>query len=598
VIFLFTDVEEVGLLAAKAFVDESTLAKDVGLVMNFEARGNAGPSIMFETSPGNGRLINEVAKAMPHPVTNSLSYEIYKLLPNDTDLTVFKKAGYAGLNFAFIDGIRHYHSQLDSVDQIDPRSLQHQGAYALALTRHFGMLDLENLKDSNAVYFSVLGLMLVHYSNNLVIPLTVLVLLLFMSVVVVGLKKKRLSVRGMILGVLLMLLSILGAFVFVTLGGGALSRWHSGYNGTPFFAAFVAFTGALTTTLFILFNRRRNAPSLAIGALLWWVVLMVVVSLFLPGGSYLFTWPLLFTLVGVGITIAAPHQHLISPKLFAVISLCALPGLLLLAPMIYLMNIGLGLGMGGILMGLVVLLLGSLILHLDFMTARRGWLWPIASTVVCVTFVLIATLSYKFDKERNKTDSIFYILNADSAQAVWASGDERPDEWTSQFLPYHAEKVSLGDYIPMNNRRIVSTNAPAVPLAAPNIALLSDQTENDIRTIRMRITSPRRASTIAVYVDAKTLDAIVNGKKVTSFDPNAKLEFDRQWMLNYWAVPDDGVELTLSLKAGEPVKINVVDRTYRLPEIPGKIIKARPDYIMPEPFGYSDSTLVTKSVAF
>jgi len=189
-------------------------------------------------------------------------------------------------------------------------------------------------------------------------------------------------------------------------------------------------------------------------------------------------------------------------------------------------------------------------------------------------------------------------LNADSEQAVWASGDERPDEWTSQFLSDHAEKASLGEYIPMNNRRITRTNAPAVPLPAPNIALLGDQTTNGTRTVRVRITSPRHASTIAVYVDANTLDAVVNGKKATSFDPNAHPKFDRQWMLNYWAVPDDGVDLTISLKAGEPVKINVVDRTYKLPEIPGKIIKPRPDYIMPEPFGYTDSTLVTKSVTF
>lgn len=39
VIFLFTDGEELGMLGAQAFVDEHPWAKDVGLVMNFEARG-------------------------------------------------------------------------------------------------------------------------------------------------------------------------------------------------------------------------------------------------------------------------------------------------------------------------------------------------------------------------------------------------------------------------------------------------------------------------------------------------------------------------------------------------------------------------------
>ena len=39
VIFLFTDGEEPGLLGANAFTSEHLWAKDVGLVMNFEARG-------------------------------------------------------------------------------------------------------------------------------------------------------------------------------------------------------------------------------------------------------------------------------------------------------------------------------------------------------------------------------------------------------------------------------------------------------------------------------------------------------------------------------------------------------------------------------
>src|SRR5438270_2873989 len=62
VIFLFTDGEEVGLLGAKAFVDQNPWVRDVGLVLNFEARGNAGPAIMFETSSGNGGLIREFAR--------------------------------------------------------------------------------------------------------------------------------------------------------------------------------------------------------------------------------------------------------------------------------------------------------------------------------------------------------------------------------------------------------------------------------------------------------------------------------------------------------------------------------------------------------
>ncbi|HEY0730211.1 MAG TPA: M20/M25/M40 family metallo-hydrolase, partial [Pyrinomonadaceae bacterium] len=93
VIILFTEGEENGLLGARAFVDEHPWAKDVGVVLNFDARGNSGPVIMFETSENNGWLIEQLAEASPYPTAHSLSYEIYRLLPNDTDMTVFRRAG-------------------------------------------------------------------------------------------------------------------------------------------------------------------------------------------------------------------------------------------------------------------------------------------------------------------------------------------------------------------------------------------------------------------------------------------------------------------------------------------------------------------------
>ena len=59
VIILLTDGEENGLLGANAFVEEHPWVDDVGLVLNFEARGNEGPSFMFETSDNNSWLVKE-----------------------------------------------------------------------------------------------------------------------------------------------------------------------------------------------------------------------------------------------------------------------------------------------------------------------------------------------------------------------------------------------------------------------------------------------------------------------------------------------------------------------------------------------------------
>ncbi len=69
------------------------LIDNVGLVLNFEARGSGGPSYMLmETNGMNSKLISEFANANPNfPAANSLMYSIYKMLPNDTDLTVFRE---------------------------------------------------------------------------------------------------------------------------------------------------------------------------------------------------------------------------------------------------------------------------------------------------------------------------------------------------------------------------------------------------------------------------------------------------------------------------------------------------------------------------
>ena len=76
---------------------------------------------MFETSDENGWLIREYSKAIPHPLATSVSMDVYRILPNSTDLTVFKQAGIAGLNFAFSAGIAYYHTSEDTPENLNPR---------------------------------------------------------------------------------------------------------------------------------------------------------------------------------------------------------------------------------------------------------------------------------------------------------------------------------------------------------------------------------------------------------------------------------------------------------------------------------------------
>ena len=107
IILLITDGEEAGMLGADVFVKSHRWAPEVKVAVNIEARGTSGPSLMFETGSANDWAMRLYEHAVPHPITNSIYYTVYKRLPNDTDFSVFKAAGYQGLNFAIIGDVTH-----------------------------------------------------------------------------------------------------------------------------------------------------------------------------------------------------------------------------------------------------------------------------------------------------------------------------------------------------------------------------------------------------------------------------------------------------------------------------------------------------------
>src|SRR5690606_8018223 len=167
IIILFSDAEELGLNGADLFVNNHPWAKDVGLVLNFEARGSGGPSYMLlETNRGNSTLIKEFTKAnTAYPVANSLVYSVYKMLPNDTDLTVFREdMDIDGFNFAFIDDHFDYHTVRDNYERLDANTQAHQGSYLMPLLEHFSRIDLSQLKSPNdSIYFNIPFFKMVSY---------------------------------------------------------------------------------------------------------------------------------------------------------------------------------------------------------------------------------------------------------------------------------------------------------------------------------------------------------------------------------------------------------------------------------------------------
>lgn len=210
IIFLVTDGEEVDLLGAALFVKEHPWRRQPCVVLNFEARGTGGRPSMFETSANNEQLIRTLQTAAPWANATSLAYEIYRRMPNDTDLTVFKRAGLAGMNFAFIDHPEWYHHAEDDPDHLDQHSLQEQGNYALSLARQFGGQDLSRQYAGDVVYFPTPLTSLIVYPAWLVVPLAWITAALLVVAAVAGWRRHR---RGVWIALLLAIPALLQLLV-------------------------------------------------------------------------------------------------------------------------------------------------------------------------------------------------------------------------------------------------------------------------------------------------------------------------------------------------------------------------------------------------
>ena len=603
VIFLATDGEESGLLGAIAFVQQHPWAKDVGMVLNFEARGDHGPSIMFQTSDGNRWLIDEFAETVNRPVANSFFVDVYKLLPHDTDFTVFKQAGMNGLNFAYIEGVASYHSSLDKMDHLDERSLQHHGMYALALARRFGNSDLNRpISRTEAVYFDLFGRTLIHYSRTTALVLTTLASLITLAVIGLGLRRGRLTLLGQLWGLLAVLLSMIGAtlvmLVWWTLDTLATLRtsFQQGDTWTNhlYLVGFVLLSVATTAISYSLFRKKVSVDNLATGALLWFLLLLIVSHIFFPGGSYLLVWPLLAALIVWILEFTLPPGKLSLTKLGLISAACAAPGVILISPLIYQNFVAAGTSQPILIVVPVTLLLGLFLINFELMATGMRWLLPAGATLAAVCFIAAALLQPDFSQQQPETNEIFYALNADTGKAVWATRDERPDEWTSQFLSSDARVASLDDYLPWLNEGVfLQQPAPAASLAAPEIKVLDDQVQEQTRRVRIRVSSAREAATLYIYSGTELSEMFVNGQLLSKGEHAPAWE--KGQLLVYSAPPPEGIELLLQTKSSEPLIVKVVDRSFQFPELTNVTVKARPNYIVPAPFSYSDSTFIGKS---
>jgi Peptidase family M28 len=580
-IVLFTDGEEAGLLGADAFASSNPWMKDVGIILNFEARGNHGASLLFETSRNNSALIKAVARSAAHPIGSSFFYSLYRLLPNDTDMTVFRRHNIPALNFAFGENLEAYHSRLDTADELSVASLQHHGSYALSLAQYFGNIDLTKLRNQSGddVFFDWFGSSFVVYGESWVIPGEILLTLLLLWTILLNIRRSDLKPASLLLALLPLVVILIAVPAVLAAGEWLLARALAGHlivGDSPANACLLiglVLLGACAGTLLIAAFRKRFAiQELSIAGLLLVLIMSWILALMLPAGSYLLFWPLLFATLGfllIALTrkAAGPGAQNLAGIAGTIITV------LFFAPIVYLLYIFLTLQLiTAIAIGFVLAVF--FITCLPFINmgipSNRGAIVAVILFVCALAMIIVGAKRSVYSAANPRQDTILYSLNTDQRTAAWISYDPSADEWTNQFFSNKpVSRQPMPDYLNGSQRPVLSGPAPLLEMSPPVADIKADINQGGVRKIQLSLKSQRNANAlILTFSDTAKPVSVRFGTRdiAVSQNPGPLAVF-------LLGTRNDGADIELTMKASSELSFWLMDRSFGLPVQP----RPRPD---------------------
>ncbi len=601
IIIVITDAEELGLNGADLFANRHPWTKDVGLVLNFEARGSGGPGYMFmETNRGNERLIKEFITANPKfPVTNSLAYSIYKLLPNDTDLTVFREdQDIEGFNFAFIDDHFDYHTVRDSYTRLDRNSLTHQASYLMPLLIHFSEADLNSLKSLNDyIYFSIPVFTLVTYPFDWIWPMWFLGLGIFAVLLILGFRNGSLHLKEVSLGFIPMLVSLLINGILGYFAWSMITTLYPGYKdilqGFPYngHTYILALSLISLATCFLAYHKfkKLSIPNLLVAPAILWLVICWAVAQYLPGAGF-FILPVYALLVCFAISI---YQKEPDPFLLLFLTL---PAIFIFSPFIAMFPIALGLKML-----VTTTLFSTLTFWLLLPLAGRYPKKKLIGTLLflgCIGAMTVAHFQSGFSEENAKPSSLVYILDADTKKAQWATYEKQLSDWTLSVLgsensiPEKTNNTNI--YSKYNSGYTHVSAAPVKDISGPVVTIEKDTTLNGNRMLEIGIFPQRDVNRLEVFTNAiQVKKASINGIELSEF----YLKERRSTRLfTHYISTNDSTMLKLSIPAGTELELTLYEASNDLLAHPMFTIPERPDELIPMPFVLNDAVIVKKTI--
>lgn len=604
IIILFSDAEELGLNGAALFVNQHPWAKDVGLALNFEARGSSGPSYMLmETNKGNEALVREFSKAKTsHPVSNSLMYSIYKMLPNDTDLTVFREQGnIQGFNFAFIDGHFNYHTQQDDVQHLNKTTLAHQGTYIMPLLKYLTNIDLNQTESTqDDVYFSA-PFSFISYPFAWVMPMTLIAFGLLVIFIFIGKVKRIITFREIFRGFVPLLGSIIIAGLVTFLGWKLILEIYPQYsdllngftyNGHAYIGAFATLSIAICFAFYHHFSEAKITMNHFVAPLLLWIIINAFLANSLTGAGFLII-PVYFGVLLFGIFVFTQHYSLGVNLLFSI------PALAIVAPFIVMFPIGLGLK---ILFGsavLTVLLFGLLLpIFGDF--ARKG-VWTVVFFLVSISFFIYAGYHSDYEYGKAKSNSLLYVYNADNNSAVWTTYDTNLDEWTKSYLGEKNQNAVGLNRLPLaskyNTTFTHSAIAPVVDIPKPTIQFLRDSVIGNNRYLKIKITPNRKVNRYDIYANPKMTFYNFKANGVSTLgEKGNRLQREDSKILRYYVVGNEPLVMDFYINKSSIFDMDLIESSFDLMSNPLFNIKPRENWMMPTPFVLNDAVLIQQKI--
>lgn len=635
VIFLFTDAEEPGLLGAEAFFARDPLAQRVGLVVNLEARGDAGRAAMFQTGPGNGALISVFARQAKGPSANSLASTVYARMPNDTDFTHAVRKGLPGLNLAFIDNQLAYHTPLARPDHLEKGSLQHVGDQTLPTIR--AIADAAELPPPapDAIYSDVLGQVLVSYP-----PVVGWALLGLAAALILFAAWRTLSLGAasgweIARGAAGLLLLATTAALVLHLTGRLLKiqdiqRYYGllvSFDHLLWGAALLAIAAGLGVATALARGASRIIPCVAalvlggacsliggfdpvglglgvaacllaalslgyktdalggwIGGLVVLLILAGAAQILAPGATVMLTWPLLVGALGVALVIGVggTRDRRVALALTIVIGLLAVLVLAQLTAWAAFTFAGLGVQEPAVL-ALFVLLAAPALSPLTHDFAATRWAWRAALVLVLAGGGLITAAALaEGTAQRPALTGALHVAQPSTGQAWRIAEQPRLDAWTKAALPDDGGSSPAQRTLPPFWRKPAwMSETRAVPVEAPQLIL--DRAEDRL-LVRLIPAPGAELVSLRLKPSGPLSQPRLNGRPIS-----LKTEAGQWSNLTYHAPDPSGVTLSFTTQGAGQVEVAALEYHDGWPAL-AKAPPPKPVGLMA--FGMSDKTAV------